>query len=331
LRARVTISDVARAANVSTQTVSRAINNKHEIRPETRQHVLAVAEELGYQPNGLARGLATDRTAALGIVVPDIANPFFVEIIRGAEDLALENGYNIFLCNTIENPQREAAVLRLLEQKRVDGIVLCSSCLPDDELQTLIVRHRAVALVNRPLLPGAVGAVWADSEAGIRLAMQMLFSHGRRRIGLLSSPGNTHGRRARQAAYLAALEAHGIQADPALIAHCMPYQVEGVAMARRLLQHRTIDGLVCHNDLLAVGALQACAELAINVPSDVAVIGFDDIPLAALITPALTTLRVPSAELGRCAVQMLFEHLTSGVEQAEVIFTPELVVRQSAP
>jgi LacI family transcriptional regulator len=166
----------------------------------------------------------------------------------------------------------------------------------------------------------------------MQIAMQTLLGHGRRRIGLLTSPGNTYGRRARQAGYIAVLEAHGIRPDPALIAYSMPYRVEGVAAARCLLrQHSAIDALVCHNDLLAVGALQACAELAICVPNDVAVIGFDDIPLAALITPALTTLRVPSAELGRCAVQMLFDHLSDGVEQAEVIFTPELVVRQSAP
>jgi LacI family transcriptional regulator len=332
LRARVTIVDVARAANVSTQTVSRAINNKDEIRPETRQHVLAVAEQLGYQPNSLARGLATDRTATLGIVVPDIANPFFVEVIRGAEDLALEQDYNIFLCNTVENHAREAAVLRLLEQKRVDGVVLCSSALTDEELAPLVARQRAVALVNRPLLPGAVGAASSDAEQGMRLAVEHLLRCGRRRIGFLGSLENTYGRRARRLGYVSTLEAYGIPLDPALIGSCLPYLEEGQATAYCLLQqHPDLDALVCHNDLVAVGALQACHKLGIRVPDDVALVGFDDIPLAALVSPSLTSLRVPSGQLGRSAVQMIFDALAGAQTPTEVVFTPELMVRQSAP
>ncbi|MCL4861501.1 MAG: LacI family transcriptional regulator [Caldilineaceae bacterium] len=332
MRARVTISDVARAANVSTQTVSRAINNKREIRPETRRHVLTVVERLGYEPNSLARGLATDRTAALGIIVPDIANPFFVEIIRGAEDLALEHDYNIFLCNTVENPAREAAMLKLLEQKRVDGIVLCSSCLTDDELQPLLARQRAVTLVNRPLLSAAEGAVWSDAEAGMRMSVEHLLHSGRRRIAFLGHLENTYGRRARRSGYESTLREHGIAVDSSLIGSCMPYMKDGLATAHNLLQeHREIDALICHNDLVAVGALQACHNLGVGVPDDIAIIGCDDIALAALVCPALTTLRVPSHELGRCAVSMIFDALVGVEHQAERVYTPELIVRQSAP
>lgn len=330
MRARITIADVARAANVSTQTVSRAINNKSEIRPETRRRVLAIAERLGYQPNSLARGLATDRTATIGIVTPDIANPFFVEIIRGAEDLALEHDYNIFLCNTIENPRREAALLQLLEQKRVDGVVLCSSSLPDEELETLLVRQRAVALVNRPPLAGAVGAVRSDDELGVRLAFEHLITCGRRRIGFLGQLDNTYGRRTRYACYIKNLEEHGFVFTPTYVGSCMPYLGEGLAAAQQLLrQHPEIEGLICHNDLIALGALQACRELNIRVPDDLAIIGFDDIPFAALVTPALTTLRVCSTQLGRCAVAMLFAALAGEACENEVILSPELVVRQS--
>lgn len=332
MRARVTIADVARAANVSTQTVSRAINNKHEIRPATRLHVLAVADRLGYQPNGLARGLATDRTATLGIIVPDIANPFFVEIIRGAEDLALEHDYNIFLCNTVENPVREAAALRLLEQKRVDGIVLCSSCLAEGDLLPLLARQRAVVLVNRPPVAGAAGAVWADSCLGMRLAVEHLLSRGRRRIGFLAGSEHTYDRRARRISYEGTLADHGIAVEPALVESCLPYLADGAAATRRLLgRERGIDALICHNDLLAVGALQACAALGRQTPDDVAVIGFDDIPLASLVTPSLTTLRIPARQLGRRAAEMLFDDLGGYLTQRETVFTPELVVRASAP
>jgi LacI family transcriptional regulator len=332
MRSIVTIVDVAREANVSTQTVSRALNNKGEISLETRQRVLEVVERLGYRPNSIARGLATNRTLALGLVVPDITNPFFSELARGVEDVALEHSYNVFLCNTIEDPKREVTMLGLLEDKRVDGVILCSSRLPDEQLLPLLRRHKAVVLVNRPAPPEVAGIVDVDDADGSRQAVQHLLAAGRQILGLLSGPPAAHSSWARSEGFAAGLMAAGRPVYPALIRHCTPYLEGGYQTARALLaEHPEVDGLVCFNDLVAIGALQACAELGRRVPADVAIVGCDDILLAGLVTPALTTLRVSKPAIGAHAVHMLLDRLQGRDGQAEVVVTPELIVRASAP
>jgi LacI family transcriptional regulator len=332
MRSSVTIADVAREASVSTQTVSRAINNKGEISPETRQRVLEVIERLGYRPNSIARGLATNRTLTLGVVVPDIANPFFPEVARGAEDLALDHGYNLFLCNTIEDPDREAAVLGLLEDKRVDGVMLCASRLPDERLLPLLRRHKAVVLVNRPAPAEVAGIVRLDEAVGSRLAVRHLLAAGRRTLGLLAGPPAAYSSQARARGFDAALAEAGQPSDPRRARPCPPYMDGGYHAARDLLAaHPEIEGLVCYNDLVAIGALQACRELGRRVPDDIALVGWDDIVLAGLVSPSLTTLRIPKSALGACAVQMLLDRIHGREAQAEVVFTPELVVRASAP
>ena len=342
MNTRVTIADVAREAAVSTQTVSRAINDKGEIRPETRQHVLDVAERLGYQPNTLARGLATDRTWTLGLIVPDVANPYFAEIIRGAEDAALPHDYTILLCHTNEDPQREQKLLTLLESKRVDGMILCSPALERSQLTLQLARQRAVMIINHPPLPDIVGAIWIDNIAGTRQAVEHLLACGRQKIGLLYGMPETFSRRQRRQAYLDTLIAHQIPIDEQAMEACAP-QMEGGHQAALTLLERvpTLDALICHNDLVAVGALQACAKLGRQVPADVAIFGFDNIPLAHLVWPTLSTVHCPIAKLGEEAVMMLLHHINGEhkngqpvqeIEQpAAICVTPELVLRESTP
>ena len=153
---RVTLSDVAREANVSMMTVSRVVNNRDGISPETRQRVLQFVEQLGYRPSSIARGLVTNHTGTLGLVVPDNANPFFSEFARGVEHVAYAEGYNVFLCNTEENGDRERTVIHSLEEKRVDGLILCSARLDDDSLRAALSGVEAVILINR-VLPGSDG------------------------------------------------------------------------------------------------------------------------------------------------------------------------------
>ena len=161
---RITMADVARKAGVSQMTVSRVVNDKGDVSEATRQRVLEVIERLGYRPSGIARGLATQRTGTLGLVVPDVANPFFSDVARGVEHVAHAEGYNVFLCNTEEDPQRELDVLRSLEEKRVDGLVLCSSRLSEDELLGVVARHLSVVLVNRRLVGERVCSVLLDDR-----------------------------------------------------------------------------------------------------------------------------------------------------------------------
>ena len=329
---KITIADVAREAGVSSQTVSRVINNKGELKPETRRSVIEVIERLGYRPSSIARSLATNRTFTLGLSVPDIDNPFWPGIARGIEDVAWEQGYHVFLCNTTEDPKREAAVLQLLEDKRVDGVIVAGSRLPDERLQPLIEKHLAAVLVNRTLPGGAAGSVRVDVVHGAALAITHLLTRGRRRIAHLGGPPASQNSQGHISGYSSALLAAGIAPDPELIRPGPPYREGGLQAAKALLSARPdIDALYCYNDLVAIGAMQACAELGLRVPEDIAVVGYDDILMAGLVTPALTTLRISTHQLGAAAARMLFERINGRSEQSEVVMTPELVIRASAP
>jgi LacI family transcriptional regulator len=330
---RVTISDVAREAGVSLMTVSRVINDKGEISPSTRQHVLEVIERLDYRPSGIARGLATQRTGTIGLVVPDIANPFFSDVVRGAEDRAGTAGYHVFVCNTDESPPRELSILESLEEKRVDGLVLCSSRLQDDALRAALEHHAAAVLVNRRLAGARVGAVVLADDTGARLAVHHLLQSGHRAVGFLAGPLTSYSSWQRAQGYRAALEAAGIAYNPNWV-HSCSYEVKGGReTARTLLAgHPELTALFCYNDLVAVGALQACADMGRRVPGDLAIVGFDDIPMAAVVTPALTTCRVSRHRLGEQAMQMVLDRIDGCTEQCEeIILEPELVIRASAP
>ncbi len=314
-------------------TVSRVVNNKGDVSPETRIAVQTAIEQLGYRPSLIARGLVTKRTGTLGLVIPDNANPFFSEVARAAEHVAYAEGYNVFLCNTEEDVQRELAVLQSLEEKQVDGIVLCSSRLDEEKLQEVIGRFPAAVLVNRRLKNGAAGTILVDDELGGRIATQHLLHTGHQRIGFLAGPVASQSGAQRAEGYRIALETAGITPDSQWIKHCAP-TVDGgrEAGCELLMAHPGLTALYCYNDLVAVGALQACAELDRSVPHDVAVMGCDDTMLAALVTPSLSTCRVSRHELGTQAMQLLLDQINGcGEKCGEIVLQPVLVVRASAP
>lgn len=332
----VTMSDVAREAGVSMMTVSRVVNDKGDVSAATRERVLEVIDRLGYRPSSIARGLATRRTGTLGLVVPDVANPFFAEVARGVEQVAYAEGYNVFLCNTDEDPARELDVLGSLEEKRVDGIVICSSRLAPEDLHMVVASHPAVVLVNRRPDAGVganVAAVLVDDVIGGRLATAHLLETGHRAIGFVAGPPGSHSGKGRLAGYAAALAQAGVACNHGWTEASAPDAEGGLVAAQRLLsRHPELTALICYNDLVAVGALGACRELGLRVPEDQAVVGFDDIPLAALVTPPLTTCRVPRVELGLKAVELLFRQIRGEeVDDREIVLEPELVVRVSAP
>ena len=329
---RITIADVAREAGVSRQTVSRVLNDKDEIRASTRESVMRVIERLGYSPSGVARSLATNRTLTVGLVVPDITNPFFPKIARGVEDVAREHGYEMLLCNSVEDPGREEHVLRALEGKRVDGTIICSSRLPDERLFECLERQRAAVLVNRRAPPELAGTVRVEDAEGTVQAVDHLLHSGRRIIAFLCGPPNSHSARERASGFETALSAEDHDLDPGIMRPCAPNPEGGYEAALALLSERPgVDGLVCYNDLVAVGAMRACAELGLGVPDDVAVVGCDDIMLAGLLSPALTTIRVHKYEIGASAARMLLDRIRGRRGESEVLLRPELIVRESAP
>jgi len=330
---RVTMVDVARQAGVSLMTVSRVVNNKEDVSPATRQRILEIIDELGYRPSGIARGLVTQRTGTIGLVVPDIDNPYFSGMVRGAENQAYAENYSVFLCNTNEDVEREIAVLQSLEDKQVDGLLLCSSRLDEEELRTVVSRFPTVVLVSRRLDDDCVGAVFSDDETGSYLAAKHLIQSGHKDIGFISGPPISLSGRLRLAGYCRALDTAGIAFDPTLVQHCSPVVEGGIQATKTLLTSQPdLTALLCHNDLVAVGALQACSALDRRVPADVAVIGFDDIPLAEYVTPSLTTSRIPRYELGKRAMRLLLNQIADCSGRTQTIVLPvELIVRESAP
>lgn len=330
MKTSVTIADVAKAVGVSTQTVSRVINEKGEVSPETRQRVLEAIEHLGYRPNSLARGLVMNKTLALGLIVPDIANPFFPEIVQGAEEVALEHGYTLVLGNTNESAEREMNVLRTFEARRVDGLLLCSSRLPEEQLLPLLRKHNEVVLVNRQVTLDNVSMVRVDYVQGTSMAISHLLEQGRRRIGFLAGPATSHSHHMRLQAFIQTLREHGQAYDPAAVFLCAPTTEGGYQAARAILQQRTdLDGLLCYNDLVAIGVLQACAELGLAVPQKLAVIGYDDIQAAHLVTPALTTVGISKSLLGAKATELLLRRLTGDQQGVDLVLPSQLIVRSS--
>lgn len=325
---RLTIIDVAEAAGVSAMTVSRVLNGVAGASAATRAKVMREVERLGYRPNALAKGLKERSSGTVAMLVPDITNPFFPEIIRGAEDLAQAEGYSLLLCNVVENPEREAELLGMLEGKRVDGVIVCSARLPDQTLFAKIQRHGAAVLVNRQAPHALAGTIQIDYRSGARRAVEHLLARGRRRIGLIAGPATSRGGAERiEGARMALAEAGLAMAG---LWYCSP-DVEGgrAVLSAHAGAIGALDAVICYNDLVAAGVLLSARAQNLPVPDALAVIGFDDIPLAGMLTPALTSIRVDKYAIGRAAMRMLLDRRAGQGVQHGIVVEPQIVVRAS--
>jgi LacI family transcriptional regulator len=332
MKRRITIEDVALAAGVSRQTVSRAMNSKGEISPDTLQRVMHAVEVLGYRPSGVARGLATRHTRTIGLVVPDITNPFFPEVARGVQDIARSQDYSVFLCNTDESPQEELQALNSLAAQPVDGIILCGSRINEDDLGAFADRYRPLVMLNRSLQRPGVSSILVDNHQGAKLVVNYLADHGHTAIGMLAGPVTSPSSTQRVEGFCQAMAARNLPTfeDSILFG---PPTIEGGHEAARLLltRHPQVTALFAYNDLSALGAIQACRDLGRLVPAECAIIGFDDVRLAAMVSPALTSVRVDKYYLG----QQAMIRLLAMFDEPEAVFPPvqvdvQLVVRESA-
>ena len=326
---RVTLADVAGVAGVSPMTVSRVLrNSKGEFSEATRFRVEQAVRDLGYVPSRVARSLVTNKTYTVGVVVQDIANPYFAEFVRGAEDVLWENEYHILLCNAMETRQREVAVIGLLAEAAVDGLIVCGARLDDETLFPLLRRHPRVVSVNH-LIPDDIGANLIDPQPSrVVEAVAFLAERGRRHIAYLNlnrpSAGDLHER------YRRSLDRAGLPYDPALVVEVYPMWDAGYAVGKRLLAEGSqIDALIGGNDLVALGAMRAALDLGRCVPDDVAIIGGDDILMASQVTPALTTFRIDSCGLGRTSAGMLLALIQGDTRRTYVEYTHTLIVRES--
>jgi len=334
---RITMSDVAQAAGVSLMTVSRVVNNKGEISPETRQRVQEVIEKLGYRPSGIARSLAGGQTFTIGLVVPDIANPYFSGMAHGITSVANHEGFGVLLCDCEEDWTREVAMLDVLDEKRVDGVIVAAPRTSTQELLPVLARHPISVVVNRLFQADedstANASVINDDKVGGYLITKHLLNGGHKVIGFLAGPKASYGSMRREIGYFNALEEFGIAPNPDIIKHGMP-TVEGTqAIVSQLLsENPSITALFCFNDLVAIGVLQYCQQLGIRVPDDLAVFGYDGIPIASWVTPALSTCQVEYEKMGREATKLLINYINECTDDCEnVIMQPSLIIRDSAP
>jgi LacI family transcriptional regulator len=334
---RVTMADVAREAGVSLMTVSRALNNKDDIRPETREEIMRIVQKLGYRPSGIARSLVTKRTGTIGLIVPDVSNPYFSGIAHGVAEIANQEGLSVLLCDTEEEPQYELNFLTVLEEKQVDGVVIAAPRQKTENIAPLLARHHSVVVVNRVFdgEPGfsASGSVINNDLAGGQMATNHLISRGHRVIGFLAGPSNSYGGQRRYQGYKASLEKAGMAADGQFSHYCPPTVKGGREAALQLLtDHPQVTALFCFNDMVAIGALQAGNQLGRKIPDDLAIVGYDDIPMAAWVTPPLTTCSVPFEEMGRLATHLLIDRIHNCNDGCDnKVLMPQLTIRASAP
>lgn len=299
-----TIADVARQAGVSTATVSRVLAGLGGARPATSDRVLEAARVLGYRPSGVARSLKLRTTRTFGLIVTDIENPFFPQLVRAVEDAANEQGYAVLLCNAVDDPERELAYLELLADRRVDGVVIAAGSLGLRQRRWLDAAPLPVVLVNGSI-PGTA-SIESDNLAGGRLAGEHLVALGHRRLGVLTAPARNVDAGARLAGVRAAVEAAGLDAAGVMVVTGEPGVTGGETAMRALLRDAPLTtGVAAYNDLMAIGAMRAVRACGRRVPDDVSVVGFDDIGLAAFVDPALTSVAQSTAEMGRWAIARL--------------------------
>jgi LacI family transcriptional regulator len=308
------------------------VNRAAYVSEATRRRVQRAIERLNYRPNALARGLVTGRSRSLGLVIADIVNPFFPPLVRAVEDAAAARGYNVILCDTDEDAARERAVISVLLERQVDGLILCASRVPEGHLRALADDRIPLMLVNRIVRHPRIAAVVADGVAGGRMATGHLLALGHRRIAYLAGPHASFSHRSRLRGYRQALAAKGTAPAPALIAGGRATMAAGrEAMAALLDLRRPPTAVFAFDDLMAIGAMEELRRRGMRVPEDVAVVGFDDIDLAAFVDPPLTTVAQPKAEMGRLAADRLLDMIETGAPPKNriVTLTPALVVRLS--
>jgi LacI family transcriptional regulator len=325
------IYDVARESGVSAFTVSAVINNKSHVSKKLRERVEAAIQKLNYRPNLLARSLAKQKTHTIGMIVPDIANPFFPMVVRGAEDAAQKNGYNLLLCNSDDNLEKEESALELLLSKRVDGILL-TKAVKDfrPSLQQMIREVNVpIVLVMRTSPKVSQDAVITDDYRGAYEAVCHLARSGRHRIGLMGGPMKVSNGKARWQGFNDALLASGLTYDPELVIEGDYRMESGYRGGHLLLSHRP-DGVYVANYLMTVGLLKAAEEMGLRCPEDFGLVSFDDYPWLGIFRPKLTTVELPKYQLGYQAAELLLERI-AGKRGKGVVrkLQPELRVRES--
>jgi LacI family transcriptional regulator len=329
LRRLATVRDVAGRAGVSQATAARALGGYGSVSARARQRVLDAAAALQYQPNDVARALASGATKTIGLIVGDVENPFFAAAARGLSDVVEEYGYTLLLANSDENIERERRAVEVI-RARVDGLVLAPAS--DASGAALQGQHSQVVLLDRGIRGLSVDTVTAENAAGATRAVEHMLALGHRRIGVIADSPDIHSTGQRLRGYRTALRAAGLPADPELVSVGSSSQQGGYEAAMRLLRRRPhLEAIFATSNFMTAGAVRALRELGLVLARDVALVGFDDTDWATLIDPPITIVRQPVTAMGRKAGELLMDRLGGDTAPARRIrLRTELVIRRSA-
>ncbi|MBN1315022.1 MAG: LacI family DNA-binding transcriptional regulator [Anaerolineales bacterium] len=333
----ISIKDIARAAGVSHSTVSRALSKSSLVNAETRERIIKLAAEMGYSPHSLARSLVMGRTRSIGLVITTITDPFIAEVVQGIEDAAQNHGYTVVLCSSRGESSREMNAVDTLRSKRVDGVIVTSSRVGALYLEHLERIGVPVVLINNHNEQSGpyTFSIGVDNQHGGRIATDHLISLGHRRIAYITGPASHSDDLARLAGYRQALEEAGIPFDPSLVVPGTGRTGGGERALPLLMRINTPPtAAFCYNDMTAIGLMQSAAALKMAIPQDLAIVGFDDIPFASYIKPALTTVAQLKAEMGLQATEMVLALIGAKAENMNGFenrsIKAELIVRESS-
>jgi DNA-binding LacI/PurR family transcriptional regulator len=330
---RMDIRTIARAANVSIATVSRTINGIATVNPQMAKRVLAVIDELDYFPNTQARALVSGRSRIFGLIVPEITNPFFPELIQGFEDIAVEHGYEILVSSTTNDAGRMSHCIRRMLERKVEGVAVMTFGTEEPLLDQLAKRKVPLVFIDTgPDRPG-ISLLKVDYHHGIHQAVQHLVALGHLKIAFICGPLKLHSAQSRKAAFSRSLHECGIAPHPNWIIEGDHTLEGGIAAMDQLLAANTIPtAVICSNDMTAIGVMHKVYRAGLRVPDDLSVIGFDDIHISEVTIPPLTTVQMSRFELARSAFHALRAHVDrSGtyIPKREYNIQTDLIVRES--
>ncbi|MEH7223232.1 LacI family DNA-binding transcriptional regulator [Bacillus sp. JJ1566] len=324
---KITINDVAKHARVSKATVSRVINKNMSVNIEIRERVLDSIKTLGYFPNAFAKNLVKNTSNVIGLVLPDITNPYFPTVARGIEDAAHRYGYSLFIANTDNNPTVEREYIEKMISQQVGGIILISSALDDQRVQELESLNLPFVLCDRLLTNTSFDTVTIDNYTAAYEAVTRLINLGHTRICHLAGPKNVYSSERRVKGYLQAIREY--QLEPIILSGDFNYE-SGYQLTKSMLKSHNPSAIFAGNDLIALGAMNAVQEEGFTIPTDISIVGFDDILFSQMSRPKLSTISVPAYQLGTTALDMLVDRIKGvRIEPKNMVLDYQFIQRET--
>ena len=327
-----TIKEIARIANVSAMTVSRAINNRHSVRGATRKKILKIANRLGYMPNRIARSLVSKKSDLISLIVADISNQFFAEISRGIEDRARENGYHVIFSSTDDDPKNLESSVRMMREMGVDGFIIAAVSLEEPIVDELLDQDIPVVLINRRIKKSNVNYVVVDNYKGAYLAVEHLINIGYKKIGIISGRSSVSTGKERLQGYRKGLLDHGLKFQKEYSSQGPFTKEHGKKAARKMLTLKNRpEAIFAASDNIALGVMNAAGELGLKIPEDLAIVGFDDTNFSSNSKIRLTTVSQRKYEMGERGVQILIDLIENQESDYinKVVLEPRLIIRES--